>query len=674
MKRSFFSPQSIAVIGVSEDSSKLGHQIFMNIIEHFEGDTYPVNLREGNVCGHRVYASVADIGVVVDMAIIVIPGGAVPKALMECGEKGIQRVVVISAGFGEMGEEGKAREAALTQICESYGMEMLGPNCLGFLLPGLGLNASFAPHLPKKGNVAFVSQSGAMAVALMDWAAQTSIGFSLCVSMGNKAMMDETTILEELYKDPHTDVVMLYLESIEYGTAFMEILGKIAEKKSVIIMKAGSSTQGQEMVASHTGRIAKEHDVFVAYVRERGVLVADSIETFFDYGELLARHKVLSGNRVGIITNAGGPGVLTTDAIDGTSLQLIHPSKKLHGRLAQVLPAAASLHNPIDMLGDATGAIYEEVLHRMIASKEIDACIVLLTPQSVTNPLGVAEALVRVQKKHKRMPIVSAFMGGQEVREAISFLEMHDVVHFEFPHRAVRVLDGLWTAQQARQQWKQAKLRSVSMEDAGDVVWDHQHVRAVLQEMAVAAPWSVVVALKKDISALERIPFPVVVKVDNAHALHKSDEGGVRLHVGDRKELWEVVKDMKARMQVPYVIVEEQVTAEGQEVFAGFKRSSFGDSMVLGVGGIYAEVMEAPMVIPAPFTKKKIRAYVMQHVLGKLLLGYRGMPIYDVDALVQALVSFGVWFQRHRVVKEVDMNPLFVTADDVLALDVKIMT
>ncbi len=445
-------PTSVALIGASAEEKKLGHYILQNLLDGYSGAIFPVNPKHDDMLGLPCFHAIGDIKEAVDMAVIVTPASTVSMLAEECGKKKVKTLVVISAGFGELGtDEGHARERELADICAKHGMSLVGPNCLGVLRPNIGLNASFAEKPETSGDIALISQSGAMAVALLDAAAKEKMGFSLVVSIGNKADLTETEFLEVCEKDDETKVIGLYLESVKDGMAFMRAAERIAKKKPIVLIKSGVSSRGAKAVSSHTGALAGSSAALQAACRSAGVHLARSTQEFMAMLTTFRSSPSLATSRIAVITNAGGPGVLATDAAEASGLDLVTLEDATITRLKKILPEAASTANPIDVLGDALGDRYDEALDACADDPNVDGIVALLTPQVMTPCDDIAKAVIKTKKAHPLVPVTTAFMGGSHVESARALLRSHGIPSFATPEEAVRALALLRMPKQTKE-------------------------------------------------------------------------------------------------------------------------------------------------------------------------------------------------------------------------------
>ena len=419
----FFAPESVAVVGASKDETKIGHGVLKNLLEAgFEGDIYPVNPKTDDILGLKCYKTVADIPGGIDLVVVVVPSKFVMSIVEDMGKKKVPAAVIISAGFKESGRDGAKLESKLLARTETLGIRIVGPNCLGIIDTHRKLNASFAAGTPKEGNIAFFSQSGALCTAILDWAKKESIGFSKFVSLGNKADMDEVDLLEYLAADDKTDVILGYLEGVKDGARFMEVASAVAKEKPLVIAKSGSTAAGARAASSHTGTLAGSEEAFQAAFDQCGILRAESVQDLFDFASIFASKKRTRGNRVAVVTNAGGPGILAADAIEKSTLTMADLSKKTIETLRKGLPETAALYNPVDVIGDADETRYDHALRAVAADSNVDMLLTILTPQVTSKPEEVGKVIIGVSSTLEK-PFATSFMGGPSVAGAIKTMQ-----------------------------------------------------------------------------------------------------------------------------------------------------------------------------------------------------------------------------------------------------------
>jgi len=444
MLNNFFNPGSIAVVGASSNRKKLGYGMLKNILDYgYRGKVYPVNLKYKKVQGIKAYSSVLDIKHKIDLAVIVIPAKAVNFVLTECGKAGIKNAIIISAGFKEIGKEGSVLEEEMKEIAKKYEMNILGPNCLGILDSANSLNASFAEGMVKKGSIGFISQSGAICTGMLDWANLNNVGFSKFVSMGNKAMISEIELLEFFKTDKETKVVLAYLESIERGEEFMKVAAELVKIKPLFIIKPGTSKASCEAMKSHTGALANKEEAVKVAFDQSGIVRINNLEELFNIAKLLSRYDSLDSDKIAIITNAGGPGVISTDEIEKNGLKMAVFKKETTGILKKSLPLTANIHNPVDVIGDAKADRYEIAIKALLADKNVGGIISILTPQKTTEIKKTANALVKFSKKSSK-PVLASFVGGVSVENEVKALNKSSLACYNYPSQAAFSLGKLW--------------------------------------------------------------------------------------------------------------------------------------------------------------------------------------------------------------------------------------
>ena len=685
---SLLTPSSIAVVGASSEAGKVGHEIFKNLqTQGFKGKLFPVNVKHPEILGVKAYPSVKDLPETPDLVVVVTPATTVAGVLEECGSKGVKTVIVISAGFGEIGtDEGRVKEHELANIAKKHGITLVGPNCLGVLRPAISMNASFAKEVPPKGSIALLSQSGALAVASLDQACALGMGYSLVVSMGNKASMDECDFLQMCAADDETKVIGLYLESITDGRRFIAEANKLRGKKRIVLIKSGTTEHGKKAVSSHTGALAGSDAAITAACEAAGILRAETMEEFLGLLRVLSMQPPLLSPRVAVITNAGGPGILATDEAEKRGLDLSALTEKRGSELKPKLPAAASVHNPIDVLGDALADRYTAALEAACSDEGIDGLCVLLTPQIMTPPKEIAEAIIAAKKKRPLMPIVTSFVGSDTVGDAIAKLHAAGIPSFSTPEGAVRMLAALLdhsfdsysfidSKNEQRKTDAQKILQGVSgllSEDKTEELFTLYGLPLPKQELATSAEQAALMA--------EKIGFPVIMKISSPEILHKTDVGGVRANLSNReaviKAFAEIMANAKKHMPKATLkgVLVQQFLPVGNEFIVGSVRdSSFGPTILVGIGGIYTELFRDSTLRIAPVNERT--AYEMLESLKswKLLLGLRGKAQSDIDALAQLIVKVSQLVTECPQITELDLNPVLVSEKGVVVADAKVI-
>ena len=674
-----FAPSSVAVVGASENPGKLGNQVLANLIASgFGGALYPVNPKADEILGLKAYPSVSDIPGDLDMIVVVIPNKFVADVLEESGKKGVKAAIIITAGFREAGAEGVALEQELLHVAGRYGMRLVGPNCLGVIDTHTPMNASFAAGTPDQGTIAFMSQSGALCTAILDHALAEHIGFSQFVSLGNKADVDDVALLNVWGDDPGTNVIIAYVEGITDGAKFIEAARTAAAKKPIIAVKSGRTASGSKAVSSHTGSLAGSDAAYDAAFLQSGVLRAESVQELFDWSTAFAYQPLIKGNRVAIVTNAGGPGVMATDALEKNGLVLATLQPETEQRLAEVLPAAANIHNPVDVLGDARADRYVAALDVVIADPGVDGVIVIVTPQTSTEIEETAQALVNESAKSDK-PLLGCWMGAKEASRGTQILAKNKIPNYPFPERAVGALGAMLRYHT----WKQQPAVEIETFDVdkkavvdllaevraeGRTAIGDAEAQTILKAYGFTTPKSDVAPTPDEAVALcEEIGYPVVAKIASPDILHKSDIGGIIVGVSSADEMREAFDTLIARAKehqpdatIWGVQVQEMVT-NAREIIIGMNRDpQFGPLVMFGLGGIYVEVLKDVTFRVAPMSRIQADEMVRSIRSFKLLTGVRGQAASDLDAVGDAILRISQLVTDFPEIAELDINPLLV--------------
>jgi len=688
-----FEPRSVAIVGASTKPGKVGHDILRNMLSSgFAGDVYPVNPHAEEILGVKCYPSIVDVEGDVDLAVIVVPAPAVLSVLEECGQKKIGMAIVISAGFKEAGPEGIERERKLGELAHKLGIRVVGPNCLGVMSTGNGLNATFAAEMPRKGNVALMSQSGALATAIIDWSIQQGIGYSKFVSFGNGVDVGVVDLLREWEDDAESTVIVAYMEGLPNGPEFVEVARQVSMKKPVIVVKSGSTQAGARAVSSHTGSLAGSENAYNAAFLQSGVIRARSMEELFDLAVAFAYQGPPAGRSVGIVTNAGGPGIMATDAVERAQLRLGSLEQDTVRALRKRLPEASNFYNPVDVLGDADPDRYSYAAEYLLRDPNIDAVLAVLTPQAMTDPTRTAEKLAFVAAQSKK-PVVASFMGGQAVEKATEVLGERGVPAYAYPERGVEALAKMAQYREWREEPPDEYVRVVpytggvrqTFSEAraeGRVNLGEVEARAVLQAYGLRVPESRVAESAEEAGDhAEEIGFPVVMKIISPDILHKSDVGGVRLGIRSRQEAMDAYELMMLRIRryapdatLRGVFVQEMV-ASGREVIVGSTRDpQFGPMIMFGLGGIYVEVLKDVSFRLAPLGERHARRMINEVRAAALLRGARGEKPSDIDAIVDTLLTVSQMVTDFPEILEMDINPLKVgeVGEGAVAVDARI--
>ena len=694
MLDSFFNPQSVAVIGASRASEKLGYAVLSNVKEGgFQGRLYPVNPKADEILGLKAYPSVLDIPDSVDLAVIVIPYRFVSAVLEQCGQKGIPSVVVVSAGFREAGREGLDRELELIEIAQKHGMRLIGPNCLGVIDTSTPLNATFAAGMPPGGPIDFMSQSGALGTAVLDIAMAGRIGFSKFVSLGNKADVSEIDLLEAWGDDPSSRVILLYVEGVTDGQEFIHVARRVTRHKPVVAIKSGVTRSGSRAVSSHTGSLAGSEAAYKAAFRQAGVIRATSMEALFDYALAFAFQPLLRGDRIGIVTNAGGPGILATDALEHAGLEIPRLSRETAKALEDYLPGAASVANPVDVLGDALADQYERALQLVSSDPMVDGLLAILAPQAMTQIEETAEAVGRLARNVDK-PILGCFMGEARIGAGVDVLRHHGVPNYSFPERAAAALAAMSA-------YRREKERPIFEPEPcaecipavrelfnrvradGRVTIGDAEARAVLEAYGFTVPGSGLAKTSDEAVAIaDEIGYPVVLKVASPDILHKTDVGGVRLNLGSAEDVRDAFDLIvyRAGRYVPGARIwgcqVQQMVPGGREVLLGMSRDpQFGPLVAFGLGGIYVEALKDVSFRVAPFSRQEADEMIREIRSYPLLEGIRGESPADHEAMVDALLRISRLVTDFAEILELDINPLMVFDEGrgAIAIDMRLV-
>ncbi len=679
-----FEPRSVAVIGASRERGKIGAEILHNVLSAgFQGPVFPVNPSAPEIEGVRCYATLADIPGEVDLAVIAVPAAAVPSAIDDCAAKGVRGVVVITAGFGETGEEGRRRETALLEKVREAGMRMVGPNCMGLVNtnPAVRLNATFAPTYPPEGRVALSSQSGALGLALLDYAARLNLGISTFVSVGNKADVSSNDLVQYWAEDPRTDVILLYLESFGSPGVFARIARRVARRKPIVAVKAGRSRAGARAASSHTGALAESDAVVDALFRQAGVIRTGTLEELFDVAALLAHQPVPRGRRVAIVTNAGGPGILAADACEAQGLELPALSAETATALRGLLPPAASVANPVDMLAAAPPDHYARTLQLVLADPNVDSVLAIYIPPIATDADAVARAIVEGTRRAAEKPVLAIFMSAKGAPAILA-----PIPSYAFPEPAAIALAraveyGQW---RSRPPGSVPEFGDVHPADARSVIqtalgrgggWlDPVECNRLLSAFGVAVtPLRLAADPDAAAAAAGQLGFPVVLKAVGPDILHKTEMGGVRLGLEDAASVRAAAGQMAARLGSLTAFLVQPMVTGGVEVIVGVVRDpTFGPLVVYGSGGTLVELLSDAAFRLHPLTDSDV-ADMLEEVRGTALLrGYRGAPTADEAALRELLHRVSTLIETCPEVREMDLNPVKVLVRGAQVLDARI--
>ncbi|MFY0572431.1 bifunctional acetate--CoA ligase family protein/GNAT family N-acetyltransferase [Archangium lansingense] len=689
-----FNPRSVAVVGASERQGSVGRTLLWNLISNpFGGTVYPVNPNRKSVLGIRAWPSLQSLPEPVDLVVIVTPADTVPGVMRECAEVGVKGVIIISAGFKEVGPEGMKLEQEVLQIAREAGIRIIGPNCLGVMRPTTGLNATFAGEMARPGNVAFISQSGALLTAILDWSLREAVGFSAFVSMGSMLDVGWGDVIDYLGNDPRTRSILIYMESIGDARAFLSAAREVALHKPIIVIKAGRTAQAAAAAASHTGTLVGSDEVLSAAFRRAGVLRVDSIADLFYMAEVLARQPRPIGRRLTILTNAGGPGVLATDALVMGGGELAKLSDKTVAELNSFLPPAWSHGNPVDILGDADPERYAKALEVAGADKNSDGLLVILTPQDMTEPTQTADRLKPYAKLGK--PVIASWMGGSEVAAGERILNDAGIPTFGYPDTAARIFNYMWrysynlaglyeTPVLAEEPPGREEAERLIREAraAGRTLLTEYESKRLLEAYGIPTVETRLAATADEaVREAESLGYPVVLKLHSHRIAHKTDVGGVKLNLGTAEQVREAFEAIRRKLEelgradgFDGVTVQPMVKLEGYELIVGSSLDAqFGPVLLFGAGGTLVEVFKDRALALPPLNTTLAGRMMEQTRIHEALKGVRGRPPVDLGALRKLMVRFSQMVVEQRFIREVDINPLLASAERLVALDARVV-
>jgi len=693
--RAFFEPSSVAVVGASREAGKVGHEVMAALVrDGFTGDVLPVNPKANEILGLRCYPDLKSIGRAPDLVIVVVPAGAVSSVIQQCASVGVRSVIILSAGFKEVGKEGRELEQNVRQIAAAGGIRFIGPNCLGVMVPGSRLNASFGGELPKEGGIGYLSQSGALVSAILDMAKARQIGFSKLVSIGNKADIDELDVLRALGADSETRVIAGYLEAIGRGDALVREAEKISAEKPILLMKSGGTGAGARAASSHTGSLVGDEAAYECVFERAGIVRCPSVKEQFDFAQAFANLPLPAGPRVAVLTNAGGPGIMAADAVEREKLTFAELADATKERLASALPPAANTNNPVDVLGDARADRYAFALETVMADPNVDAVLVILTPQAMTESAATAEAVVRLAKQEGARPVLACFLGAAKVAKAGGILQAGGVPNYDSPENAVATIQVMAKYVRWRSRPKRVvKLFPVNRRKAdqiigrslrrGETLIGEAESKEILEAYGFRTPrGSEAVTADQAVGAADQIGYPVVLKVWSPDISHKSDVGGVRLGLEDARQVRDAFDLMMYRIprDAPDAailgVVVQEMCRSGQEVILGMSRDpQFGPIMMFGLGGTLVEALEDVSFYLAPLTVEEAKTMLVNTKTYRLLKGVRGQEGVDIDAIAEGLRRLSQLVTEFPQIQEMEINPLMVgpTGTTPVAVDARIV-
>ena len=694
---SLFMPQSVAVIGASERAGSVGRSVLWNLLSSpFGGTVFPVNAKRPSVLGIKAYPSVKDLPDKVDLVVVTTPADTVPGLIAESVDAGIPSAIVISAGFKEFGEHGKELERQISEIIRGK-MRLIGPNCLGVMNPIRGLNATFAHTVARPGNVAFISQSGALCTAVLDWSLRENVGFSAFVSIGSMLDVNWGDLVDYFGNDPRTQSIVIYMESIGDARSFLSAAREVSLTKPVIVIKAGRTAAAAKAAASHTGALTGSDEVLDAAFRRTGVLRVNSIADIFFMSDVLAKQPRPRGNRLCILTNAGGPGVLATDALVAGGGELAELSAETMKAFDEILPAQWSHNNPVDILGDAEPERYAKSLEIAAKDPSIDGMLVVLTPQDMTHPTQIAEKL-KPYAKGLGKPVLASWMGGAEVAAGEQILNQAGIPTFQFPDSAVRAFNYMWRyaynlkgiyetpamPQHADAALQRGRAEHIIREvrQSGRTILTEFESKQLLKCYDIpTVETRIAITEAEALEAAEQIGYPVVLKLYSLTITHKTDVGGVQLNLRDAQAvktafngIRQAVTEKVGAEHFQGVTVQPMVKLDGYELIIGSSLDSqFGPVILFGTGGQLVEVFKDRALALPPLNSTLALRMMEQTKILKALKGVRGRKPVNLGALEELLVRFSQLVVEQPWISEIDINPLLASPDRLLALDARVV-
>ncbi len=676
----FFSPKSVAIVGASQQKGKVGYEILTNLIKSgFPGDLYPVNKKADEIEGLKCYPDIPSIGKTPELVIIIIPAKVVPSIMEQCVQVGVKSVIIITAGFKEVGEEGRKLEKEVSRIARRGNVRFIGPNCLGVISTYDKLNASFGGDLPVEGKTCYISQSGALLAAILDMANNQGIGLSKLISIGNKADLNELDMIQAMEDDSNTKVIAGYLESIDDGNQFAREAERISQTKPILLIKSGGTSAGAQAASSHTGSLAGGETAYEAVFKKAGIIRCKSITQQFNYAQAFSNQPLPQGAGVAVITNAGGPGIMTADAIEDHGLDFATLSEETRSKLSEKLPSAANINNPIDVLGDALADRYEFALDVVLDDDHVDAVLVLLTPQAMTEAEKTAKAIVKISKQKPDKPIYACFMGAEKVKAGVEILQKGNIPQYRSPEDAVDALQVVVDYVRWRQKPKRVvKLFPVNRRKVEKIIEKHlrdnrrevgeTEAKDVLEAYGFATPQgSIATSAEHAATIAQQIGFPVVMKIWSPDIIHKSDLGGVKVGLRSISEVKDAYDLMMYRIpnkqpdaNILGVLVEKMATG-GKEVILGMNRDPrFGPLMMFGMGGTMVEVLKDVSFYLAPVTAEEAKQMLKSTKTYQMLEGVRGDEGVDIGALAEGIQRLSQLVTEFPQIKELDINPYLV--------------
>ncbi|MHA1368289.1 MAG: acetate--CoA ligase family protein [Promethearchaeota archaeon] len=697
----FFKPKTIAVIGASSKPGKVGNAVIRNLKDrHGNARIYPINPKGGEIEGFQCYKSVLDVPEDVDLAVICVPARIILPVIDELGRKGVKGIIVITAGFKEVGAEGYELEKEMIEKCKSYGIRVLGPNCLGMI--SLEHNSTFASLTPMPGNVAMISQSGAVMTSILDWSMTNNIGFSTFISLGNKSDLDETDFIEYLAEDDDTKIILCYLEAINRGEEFIKVVSKASAKKPIIILKSGVSEAGAMAASSHTGSLAGSDIAYDLAFEKSGVIRARALAELFSYARTFTVCGIPKSDKFAIVTNAGGPGIIATDAFVSEGVGVSRFSPETLKVLREKLPAEAGIYNPVDIVGDAPPERYDFALRAVLKEPDIAVAgvLIILTPQANTQPLKASNVMLKVHEDFPSKIMIASFMGGKTVKDGARNLVENGVACYDFPEEAIKNIAGLIKFAKYQNRVKETPIPNIRFDrDKIQAILDkakkekrpmllNYETSQIFSEFGIPHPKTRLAKTPKEAASYAReIGFPIVIKVVSPDIVHKSDVGGVILGIKNEGEARQAfidiissVQELRPDASIHGIEVQEMIDKSSKkkinELIIGMSRDpQFGPLIMFGMGGIYVNFLkDVSFKLGRFFTIEDSRRIIQETKTYALLRGVRGEPPSDIEEIEKVLQKIALLVNEFPDILELDINPLlaFAKNEGVSAVDIKI--
>ena len=685
----FFNAKGVAILGASTNPKKLSYGILENLLTYgYQGGVYPVNPNADSILGKKAYPSIADVPDPVELAVVVLPVTVIMDTMRQIGERGIKNVVIITGGFKELGPEGAEIENSVKKLAKSYGMRVVGPNCVGTVDVRTGLNSTFIKGVPPAGPIAFISQSGAICGGVIDLIINSKIGFSHFASLGNEMDVTETDMLEYFAEEEDVKVIAMYVEGIQDGPRFMRVAREVSMKKPIVFLKAGKNDAGAKAVSSHTGSLAGSYAAYQSALKQAGVIEVSTINELFNLAWALGSQPLPKGKRVAITTNAGGAAALAADSLDFNGFELAKISSEIQARLREKLNPSAQVSNPVDMLGSVSPEDYLWSLGNLDQDEGVDVLLPILVPQALVDTVGVAKAWVEMGSQTEKT-LLTCLMGERSTAESKQILNLNNVPVYPFPDQAGPVLNGMWEYRQRleRRPYEEVSLSTADkakIEDAKVAIGQRKVIgefesRLLLDAYGIPnVPGGLARTADEAETIAENIGYPVVLKIVAEGLIHKSDAGGIVLNLQNSEELRVAYDELLDRIRKNEPSAEiigamvEKMAKKGVEVIVGMRRNvTFGPLMMFGMGGTMVELVKDIQFRVAPLSKEDIHSMVSDTMAGKLLNGYRGAPVADFHSLYEVIAQLSHLALENTEIQEIEINPLIVYPQDegVVAID-----